>query len=67
MRYSWKYRSPRRRMNPRSLNPRFFDDRGFDLHDIAALAARRRDNRAHQGEFLIVNRSSGLSENNRWG
>jgi FkbM family methyltransferase len=46
---------------------RFFDDRGFDLHDIAALAARRRDNRAHQGEFLIVNRSSGLSEDNRWG
>ena len=46
---------------------RFFDECRFDLHDIAALAARRRDNRAHQGDFLFVNRSSGLSKDNLWG
>lgn len=46
---------------------RFFDEHGFDLHDIAAIAARRRDNRAHQGDFLFVNRSSALAKDTRWG
>lgn len=44
----------------------FFDSRGFGLHDIAALHARRRDNRAHQGDFVFVKRVSPLSSDNGW-
>lgn len=46
---------------------RFLDDRGFALHDIAALAARGRDNRAHQGDFLFVRRDSALASDTAWG
>lgn len=45
----------------------FLDERGFALHDIAALAARRRDNRGHQGDFLFVRRDSPLMADTAWG
>lgn len=45
----------------------FLDERGFALYDIAALAARRRDNRAHQGDFLFVRRDSSLMADTAWG
>lgn len=44
----------------------FFDRRGFDLFDIAALAARRRDDRLRQGDFVFVRRSSLLSTDIAW-
>ncbi|MEJ0067174.1 MAG: FkbM family methyltransferase [Caulobacteraceae bacterium] len=46
---------------------RFLDERGFSLYDIAALGARRRDNRAHQGDFLFVRRDSPLMADRAWG
>ncbi len=46
---------------------RFLSERGFALHDIAALAARRRDNRAHQGDFVFVRRDSALMADTAWG
>lgn len=45
---------------------RYLDERGFALYDIAALAARRRDNRAHQGDFLFVRRDSPLMADTAW-
>ena len=45
----------------------FLDERGFALYDIAAIAARRRDNRAHQGDFLFVRRDSPLMADTAWG
>jgi len=45
----------------------FLDKHDFALHDIAALAARRRDNRAHQGDFLFVRRDSPLMADTAWG
>lgn len=45
----------------------FLDKHDFALHDIAALAARRRDNRAHQGDFLFVRRNSPLMADMAWG
>jgi FkbM family methyltransferase len=45
---------------------RFFVERDFALYDIAALAARRRDNRAHQGDFLFVRRDSPLMTDTAW-
>lgn len=45
---------------------RFLDERGFALYDIAALAARRRDNRAHQGDLLFVRRDSPLMADTAW-
>ena len=42
------------------------DAHGFDLHDIAALTGRRRDNRAHQGDFLFVKRDSALASDTGW-
>lgn len=44
----------------------FLDKRDFALHDIAALAARRRDNRAHQADFLFVRRNSPLMADTAW-
>ncbi len=44
----------------------FLDAHGFDLHDIAALTGRRRDNRAHQGDFLFVKRDSALASDTGW-
>lgn len=46
---------------------RFFDEADFDLHDIASLGARCRDNRAHQADFLFVNRRSPLAADKAWG
>jgi FkbM family methyltransferase len=45
----------------------FLDERGFALYDIASLAARRRDNRAHQGDFVFVRRDSPLMADTAWG
>lgn len=45
----------------------FLDDRDFALYDVAALAARGRDNRAHQGDFLFVRRNSPLMADTAWG
>ena len=44
----------------------FLDKNDFALHDIAALAARPRDNRAHQGDFLFVRRNSPLMADTAW-
>ncbi len=45
----------------------FLDERDFALYDIASIAARRRDNRAHQGDFLFVRRDSVLMADTAWG
>ena len=45
----------------------FLHERGFALYDIAALTARRRDNRAHQGDFVFVRRDSSLMADTAWG
>ena len=45
---------------------RFLDDRGYALYDIASLAARLRDNRAHQGDFIFVRRNSPLMTDAAW-
>jgi FkbM family methyltransferase len=45
----------------------FLDRRDFALHDIAALQARRRDNRARQTDFLFVRRNSSLMADTAWG
>ncbi len=45
---------------------RFFDAGGFDLHDIASLSARRRDNRAHQADLVFVSRLSPLARDTAW-
>ena len=44
----------------------FFDERGFELHDIAALAGRRRDGRAHQADLFFVRRGSLLTLDTNW-
>jgi FkbM family methyltransferase len=44
----------------------FLDAHGFELHDIAAVAGRRRDNRARQGDFLFVRRGSMLASDTLW-
>ena len=44
----------------------FLDARNFELYDIAALAARSRDGRARQGDFLFVRRDSRLMADTRW-
>lgn len=44
----------------------YLDLRDFALYDIASLAARRRDNRAHQGDFLFVRRNSPLLADTAW-
>jgi FkbM family methyltransferase len=44
----------------------FLDERGFALYDIAALSARQRDNRAHQGDFVFVRRNSPLMTDTAW-
>lgn len=38
----------------------FFDHHGFDLYDVASLAARTRDNRLSGGDLIFARRSSGL-------
>ena len=45
----------------------YLDERGFALYDIAALVSRRRDNRAHQGDFVFVRRDSSLMADTAWG
>lgn len=44
----------------------FFDSHHFDLHDIGALAARRRDGRAHQTDLFFVRRESQLTQDKNW-
>jgi hypothetical protein len=44
----------------------FLDQNGFELHDVAALTARQRDNRLHQGDFLFVRKDSALAGDKRW-
>ena len=45
----------------------FLNEQGFALYDIAALGARPRDNRAHQGDFVFVRRDSPLMADTAWG
>jgi FkbM family methyltransferase len=49
-----------------ALMVRFLDEAGFDLYDIGSLAARRRDNRARQADFVFVKKSSPLLSNIEW-
>jgi hypothetical protein len=44
----------------------FLDSSGFVLYDIAAISGRRRDNRAHQGDFIFARKGSQLLEDARW-
>jgi FkbM family methyltransferase len=44
----------------------FLSARGFRLYDIAALAARTRDNRLHQGDLVFVREGTPLLADNRW-
>jgi FkbM family methyltransferase len=44
----------------------FLDAHGFLLYDIAALAARTRDNRLCQGDFIFARKGSQLLEDGRW-
>jgi hypothetical protein len=46
---------------------RYLDECGFALYDVASLAARRRDNRAHQADFVFVRRNSPLLADTAWG
>jgi FkbM family methyltransferase len=38
----------------------------LQVYDIAALTGRRRDNRAHQGDFIFVRQDSELLADTRW-
>jgi FkbM family methyltransferase len=44
----------------------FLDSSGFQFYDIAAISGRRRDNRAHQGDFVFARKGSQLLEDTRW-
>jgi Methyltransferase FkbM domain len=44
----------------------FFNDRGFDLHDIGAVAGRARDGRARQADLLFVRRGARLAMDRSW-
>lgn len=44
----------------------FLDSNGFQLYDIAAISGRRRDNRAHQGDFIFARKGSQLLDDTRW-
>lgn len=44
----------------------YLNERGFSLHDIASISGRRRDNRAHQGDFVFVRRGSDLMADTSW-
>jgi FkbM family methyltransferase len=44
----------------------FLDSSGFQLYDIAAISGRRRDNRAHQCDFVFARMGSQLLEDTRW-
>ncbi|HSG32961.1 MAG TPA: FkbM family methyltransferase [Sphingomonadaceae bacterium] len=44
----------------------FLDNAGFELHDIASLSGRFRDNRARQADLLFVNRRSDLCSDTSW-
>jgi FkbM family methyltransferase len=44
----------------------FFDAHNFELYDIAAIAGRSRDNRAHQGDFIFAKKGSQLVSDRRW-
>jgi FkbM family methyltransferase len=44
----------------------FLNDRGFDLHDIGALAGRPRDGRARQADLLFVRRDARLAMDTSW-
>lgn len=44
----------------------YLDDQKFDHFDIAALSARARDDRPHQGDFVFERRSSPLLSDTAW-
>jgi FkbM family methyltransferase len=44
----------------------FFNAHDFELYDIAAIAGRSRDNRAHQGDFIFAKKRSSLVSDRRW-
>ena len=44
----------------------FLADQGFVLDDIASLIARRRDNRAHQADFVFIRADSPLNSDKAW-
>jgi FkbM family methyltransferase len=45
---------------------RFFDEVGFDLFDIVSVAGRRRDDRAHSGDFVFARRQTPLWADRGW-
>lgn len=45
---------------------KFLDDKGFELHDIGAVSGRSRDGRAHQADFLFVQRHTLLALDTSW-
>lgn len=45
----------------------FLAENDFILYDIASLAARRRDNRAHQADFVFVRNDCALAADKAWG
>jgi FkbM family methyltransferase len=44
----------------------FLEAHDFELHDIASLMGRSRDNRLCQGDFIFVRKDSRLAQDNRW-
>ena len=44
----------------------FLSKQGFLLYDIAGLIARRRDNRAHQADFVFIRSDSELNADCAW-
>jgi FkbM family methyltransferase len=51
---------------PISVLVQFFDSAGFDLHDIASISPRARDNRARQADLVFVSKTSGLCRDTNW-
>jgi FkbM family methyltransferase len=44
----------------------FLDQSGFQLYDVAAIAGRWRDNRAHQGDLIFARKGSRLLFDTAW-
>jgi FkbM family methyltransferase len=45
---------------------RYLDDHGFELHDIASITGRARDNRARQADLLFARRGTALTTDTAW-
>jgi FkbM family methyltransferase len=44
----------------------FLNERDFELYDIASITGRSRDNRARQGDFILVRKGSVLASDRGW-